>query len=245
MKSALKSLSIRRILTSIKADALFQFKHGFYYIYLILTLLYILFVSLLDDSAAKIAIPILIFIDPTVLGMFFIGSIVLLEKEQGLLTLLYVTPLRVVEYMISKLITLAIISILAGLIIPIATYSVSINYLLLAFAILLASVLFTLIGFIVSTKVKSVNEYIVKTIPWMIAFCLPCMLIIPNEFLPKSVYYLLNLVPSVAALKIVLSVFVDFAVGEVIFCIIYLVAIIILLLYRTQRLFTKKVIVER
>lgn len=234
-----------RLLTSIKADVLFQFKQGFYLIYAVLTLLYIILLTFLGENAKRVVLPILIYIDPAVLGMFFIGGIVLLEKEQGILSLLYITPLRVTEYIVSKLLTLSIISLLSGIVITLVTFHGKVLFFQLIVGILLSSVLFTLIGFIIATRSKTVNDYFVKVIPWMTIFIIPCLSLIPNNFIPEYVHYILNLMPSVATLKIVLGSFIDFPMLEIVFCIVYTLIINIILLNCTQKLFTRKTILER
>lgn len=240
-----KNNVIQRIKNSVKADILFQFKHGFYTIYVVLAFLYMIVLSFLGDNAKSIVLPILIYTDPSVLGMFFIGGIVLLEKEQGILSLLYITPLKVIEYIISKLLTLSIISLLAGLIITFVTYSGKVLFFQLIIGILLSSILFTLIGFIIATHSKTVNDYFVKVIPWMIIFIIPCLSLIPNTFIPKYIYYILNLIPSVATLKIVLGSFITAPPLEIVFCIVYTLITNIILLNYTQKLFTRKTILER
>ena len=84
---------MKRILTAFKADVLFQIKQGFYFVYVILAILYLIVLSQLGQDIVKIVLPIITYIDPSVLGLFFIGGVVLLEKEQGILALLYVSPL--------------------------------------------------------------------------------------------------------------------------------------------------------
>ena len=163
-------MSLNRMITSLKADFLFQLKHGFYYVYIILALFYLIILSQFNTSIAKIILPIVIYTDPAVLGLFFIGGIVLLEKEQGILSLLYITPLRIWEYILSKLLTLTAISLLAGIAIAYLSYSGEIHLFLLIIGIILTAICFTLLGFIIAIKAKSVNHYMVRVAPVMACF---------------------------------------------------------------------------
>jgi len=234
-------MRLKRIATSIKADFLFQLKHGFYYVYIILALMYLIILSQFNQDIAKIILPIVIYIDPAVLGLFFIGGIVLLEKEQGILSLLYITPLRVWEYILSKLVTLTAISTLAGVAIAYLSYSGKINIFLLLIGIILTAVCFTLLGFIIATKAKSVNHYIVRVAPAMALFSLPCFSLIPNSIVPKFADKLLMVIPSVAALKITLAAFLPYSNNEIVFCIIWLLVFDILLLIKTKDLLEKNI----
>lgn len=232
----------KRLITSIKADVLFQFKHGFYYIYIIISLVYIALLSMIDENILKTVLPILIYTDPSVLGLFFIGGMVLLEKEQGILALLYITPLKVSEYILSKILTLSSISMLAGLMITIISYNGHVNYAYLLVGIFLTSIFFTLLGFIISSKAKSVNDYLVKMIPWMLLVIVPCFSIIPNDIIPKFINVALTIVPSVAGLKIVMGAYLKPNLLEMFICIISLIAINSWLLIKTQKILTQKVI---
>lgn len=63
---------VTRIYTAIKADIIFQIKQGFYFIYLILGLLYLVLLSQFDTSVVKVMLPIIVYIDPSVLGLFLL-----------------------------------------------------------------------------------------------------------------------------------------------------------------------------
>ena len=63
-------------------DMRFQAKYGFYFLYAVLTVIYIaVLFALLENWKEKAAV-ILIFSDPASMGLFFMGAIVLLEKSQ-------------------------------------------------------------------------------------------------------------------------------------------------------------------
>lgn len=237
-------LSYKRLFTSIKADFLFQLRHGFYYVYAVLTLVYLVLLSQFSENVISVMLPIVIYTDPAVLGLFFIGGIVLLEKEQGILALLYITPLKVLEYILSKVITLTIISLIAGISIAYITYGGRINFVLLISGIILTSVFFTLFGFIISTRAKSVNHYIVLVGPMMALFFLPCFALIPNSFIPEFLYKWLNLFPSMAALKIMFAAFLEYDNLEIAFCIVWLLIANIVLIWITRNILNRNIVLD-
>lgn len=240
-------ISLKKLRTCIKADFLFQLKHGFYYIYIILAVFYIVLLSFFDENIVKILLPILIYSDPAALGLFFIGGMVLLEKEQGILSLLYITPLTTSEYIISKLFSLGVISILSATAISFVAYSGSTNYALLAVGILLTSIFFTLIGFIISAKAKSVNDYMVKIIPVMIIIILPCLSLIPNSFIPRDFTYVLSIIPSVSGLKLAIGAYSHYSqitIFEIVLSIISLLISNVLLIIVAKNILTDKVILD-
>lgn len=231
-------------MTSIKADMRFQHKHGFYIVYIFMALLYLIVLSQFEINVTKTMLPIIVYLDPSVLGLFFIGSMIMLEKEQGILSLLYITPLRIREYMISKLITLTSLAMMVGFVISFITYRAPVNYLLLAVGILLTAVFYTLIGFMVSTNANTVNEYMVNMIPWMLLLVVPCFALIPNSFIPQFVYPILNIIPSVAGLKLLIGSYTEMPTWEIILCIASLTAINCLIFIKTKKLFAKKVMLQ-
>lgn len=229
----------KRIFTAFKADVIFQIKQGFYFVYILLALLYLILLSQFDMSVVKIMLPIIVYIDPSVLGLFFIGGITMLEKEQGILALIYVTPLRMWEYMLSKLASLTVLSLTVAIVITFISYNGSVNYFLLIAAILLTSTFYTLVGFIIATKSKSVNAFFMKMLPPMILMILPCFLLII-----KMDLVLLNFIPSIATLKLVLGAYMNIQSIDIIISLVWMVLLDILLLIKAKDVFKNHMILE-
>lgn len=61
-------------------DMRFQAKHGFYFLYVVLTVIYAVALLAVPESWKEKTAIILIFSDPASMGLFFMGAIVLLEK---------------------------------------------------------------------------------------------------------------------------------------------------------------------
>jgi len=239
-----KNHKLTRLFTSMKADVSFQFKHGFYVVYIFLALLYLVLLSQFDRNVTQTMLPIIVYIDPSFLGMFFVGSMVMLEKEQGILSLLYITPLRIREYLISKIVSLTALAIVVGFVISLLSYRYPVNYLLLGVGLILTSVFYTLIGFILSTGAKSVNEYMVNMIPWILLLAFPCFALIPNGFIPEFIYPFLNIIPSVAGIKLILGAYSPIPRWEVLLCCGSMIVFIAIVFNKTKKLFLEKVMLE-
>ena len=95
-------------------DMRLQFKHGFYLLYLILTVIYLVVLSALPEGWRENAAVILIFSDPAAMGLFFMGAIILFEKSQSVHRALAVSPLSAGGYILSKVLSLGIISVLVA-----------------------------------------------------------------------------------------------------------------------------------
>lgn len=160
-----------RLLAVIKGDIRFQWKYGFYYIYILLVILYLGILSLLSGDVKEIVGHIMVYSDPAAMGMFFMGAIVLLEKSQRVLNSIAVSPVSPMEYILGKMCSIGFISLLVALIL---LNSIGIENLAMAvWGIVSASFVFTLCGIIVGTKINSLTGYIVGTLPFEIIGFLP------------------------------------------------------------------------
>jgi len=191
-----------RVFGALKADIKFQFKHGFYFVYIALTLMYMTIISQIPVSMSKYIVPVVIFSDPSIVGFFLIGGIVMLEKIQGILHYLVITPLRTKEYLLSKVISLALLAELAGFAIAFVTYNKNFNWLLLGVGILLTSSIFTLYGFIVVSGCNTINQYLIKMVPYMLVIIIPCLLIIKYPY-----SWAIDIFPGVTGLKLIHGAF--------------------------------------
>ena len=160
-----------RLLSVIKGDIRFQWKYGFYYIYILLVILYLGILSLLSGGVKEIAGHIMVYSDPAAMGMFFMGAIVLLEKSQRVLNSIAVSPVTPMEYILGKMCSIGMISLLAALVLLSAVGMEHIG--MAVWSIVSASFVFTLCGIIVGTKINSLTGYTVATVPFEIIGFLP------------------------------------------------------------------------
>ncbi|EKD25777.1 MAG: ABC-2 type transporter [uncultured bacterium] len=228
-----------RLLHAVWADMRFQMKQGIYFVYVIITIMYLIILSFLPADILKIALPLVVFSDPSVLGLFFIGGIILLEKIQGVLMVVVVSPLKTIEYIFSKIISLAVVSVFAAFIITAFSNYESVNWLIFLISTLLTSGIFSLLGIMINAGCETVNQYILKTIPYMLLFVLPCFSLI--EF-PYS--YLFTVVPSVAALRLMIGAYMGISWYEALGLIVYLCGVSYFLLRWTVRVFENKIVYQ-
>lgn len=164
---------MKRLVRSIRGDIFLQVKYGFYAVYALVTIVYVVILKQLPDKFLRVILPFIIFSDPSVLGFFFISGLVLLEKGEKTLEYLISTPLRTKEYLYSKMISLTLLSIVSSLVIAVFSYGQKFNFLLLILGIVLTSFFFILIGFVAVAKFPTINEYILSAIIYTTILCLP------------------------------------------------------------------------
>lgn len=157
-------------------DMHYQFKYGFYLLYVLISLLYSGMLLISPVQIQREAAAVIIMSDPAALGFFFIGGLVLLEKGEGLHSYLAIIPVTTGEYILAKVFSLSFISTLAGLAIATVGLRGQVNYVLMAAALLTGSAIFTLFGLAVGSMARSVNHYLVLGIPVGVALMGPSLL---------------------------------------------------------------------
>lgn len=163
-----------KIGSMIVSDIRFQFKYGFYFLYLIFSLLYIGLLYAFPQAWREKAALLMIYTDPAAMGLFFMGAIVLYEKGERVLDSLAVSPVRPWEYVVSKLISIAFISVFVGMAIGLSAGIIS-NPLLFIVAVFLLSCVCSAAGLIIASKIATLNQFILVTVPVEIMMNVPAV----------------------------------------------------------------------
>lgn len=164
-----------RLTAAIRHDLRFQFRHGFYYAYLLVTVLYVVLLRILPESIRGMASVLVIFSDPAALGCFFIGGIVLLEKGQNTLESLFVTPLRLREYLAAKVASLAVLAVASSVAIVLLAQGIPAHPGAFLTGVILSSVFFTLTGCILAARARDVNGYLLSVTLYLTVLSLPVL----------------------------------------------------------------------
>lgn len=163
-----------RLAALVWGDIRFQYKYGFYLIYLIFSVLYIGLLFVFPETWRPKAAVLLIFSDPAAMGLYFMGAIVLFEKSERVLDSIAVSPVKTKEYVLSKLISLGLISTAAALAIGISAAAVSSPFFFII-GVFLCSVLFSSVGLILASKTSTLNQFILLTIPAELLINVPAL----------------------------------------------------------------------
>lgn len=163
-----------RIWSLLHGDIRFQFKYGFYFLYLVFSILYISLIFSFPQAWREKAVVLLIFTDPAAMGLYFMGAIVLFEKSERVLDSVAVSPVKPYEYMLSKLFSIGVISVIVGFAIGFFSNAVDITMHLML-GIFLCSCLFSAVGLIKAVKSVSLNDFILSTIPAELIINIPAI----------------------------------------------------------------------
>jgi hypothetical protein len=118
-------------------------------------------------------VPFLIFSDAVPIALLFIAALVFMEKEEGTLKAILVTPGRAWEYLLSKALTLAFLAVLFTVILVPATLGWGPNYLYLVALVALGSMFSSFLGALVAMFFDNLTQFIWPAILIMAVIGLP------------------------------------------------------------------------
>lgn len=164
-----------RIFYLLKQDVIFQFRHRFYYAYFFILAVYFSILMNVDGVVKEFLTVFILFSDTTVLGFFFVGGLLLLERDQNILQSLFVTPIKLHEYLFSKVLSLTILATVASFIIAISAFGIPKNIFFFTVGVVLSSAFFIFTGITIAVRSKTVNSYFFNAIVFTMLFFLPLL----------------------------------------------------------------------
>ncbi len=164
---------MRQLVAILKLDLLMQQRYGFFYAGGFTLLVWLAVLRTLPTTVLSRAVPVVIFLDLAIIGFYFIAGMILFEKDERTIFALIVTPLRFLDYLASKLITLTTLALIISFLLIILSPSADLN---LGFAIagtLSTSIISLLLGFIAVTPFSSLSTYLIPSQIYVITLYLP------------------------------------------------------------------------
>ena len=207
-----------RLANAIKYDLRLQFRHGFYYAYLIVCIVYIAVIRSLPIEIRQQALAVTLLTDPAILGFLFLGGIILLEKGQKTLEGIFITPIRMGEYIWSKVISLTVLALLSSFLITVASVGFSFNPFWLFLGIGLTSVLFIFLGFTLVSYTKTINGYLLSSPIYFVVATMPLL-----DYFKVQESPLFCIIPTQSTLTLIDAAFVPKPAGELVLSVVLLV----------------------
>lgn len=129
-------------------------------------------------------VPVLLFSDTALIGMVFIAALLFMEKEEGTLRALLVTPAYSWEYLLSKALTLAVLAVLFTLIFVPLTVGSGPNYLYLLLLMVAGSLFGSLLGAWVAVYFDNLSQYLFPALTLMVLLSIPSVAYFAPSFSP-------------------------------------------------------------
>ncbi len=255
-----------RLISTMKWDTRLQWRNGFYYAALVVVVIWSLLVSQIPQRALQELggglawlLPIAVLGNLLIGTFYFIGGLLLLEKGEGTLEAQIVTPLRTNEYLISKLSTLTLLSLLENsLLVGIITIfrspfeseggwamigsatALMVGIILFIAALVVGALILCLFGFLVVIRYDSINEYLLPSILITTLLMLPLATYLAGWFNP-----LLYLHPVQAPLTLFQAAWQTLPVWEILYGLLYGLIWVGLLFHAARKAFYRFVIAKQ
>jgi len=185
----------------LKKDITLQWRQGFWLVYFIVSIIYVVVLLNIPRETRITVSLIMILSDTTMLGVIFIGALILLEKQQGIIHSLFVTPLSPGQYIWSKTISLSLIALTMSSLIYLPVWNFSAYTLLILLTTVLTAGIFAMLGLGVAAGVESINDYFGTLMGASLLIALP---VVPYLLLDYHPAFLV--LPYIASLDIMLGI---------------------------------------
>lgn len=184
----------------LKKEITLQWRQGFWLVYFVFTAIYVTVLLNLPQKDRMLVSLILILSDTTMLGVIFIGALILLEKQQAVIQSLFVTPLEPSQYIWSKTISLSLIAVCMSILVYLPAWHFTAYTLLLLACIAVTSATFALLGLGLAARVDTINQYFGLMMGASMVLILP---VLPYLLLEQHPAFLF--LPYVASLDLMLG----------------------------------------
>lgn len=138
---------------------------------LVVTTIYAgIFFAIKDLGNMEKFLTLLILNDPAIIGLFFIGLMVIIERNQQVLSALFVTPISHHVYLLSRIISLSIVCWVCALGMALAALGASFNLIHFSFGVFGISIMSCLAGLYMVSYTKEFMAFTLKSIPVLLLF---------------------------------------------------------------------------
>ena len=167
---------MRQLLQQMKWQFMILHKNNLIVISVVVTIAYALIFFLIKDlgNMDKV-LTLLIYNDPAVIGLFFVGLSIIMEKNQQVLLALFVTPVNHHVYLISRILTLSILGWACALGMGISILGTSFYIVHFSVGVFTTCVLFSIMGIVVVSYTTEFLLFLLKSIPVLIGLSLPLL----------------------------------------------------------------------
>ncbi len=228
---------MKRFLSTLRWDIQLQFRNGFYYASAFVAVLFVIVMKQFPEFDFRPWWPALILENLVINSFYFISGLVLLEKGEGTLEAQIVTPLRKTEYLVSKVVSLGILSLFETLVLVVLISGFRFNWFWLILGILLLMAIYALYGFFVVARYDSINEFLLPSVLWTFGFSFPLL-----YYFDILTGWWMFLHPVQAPMMILQAAFETIPAWQLVYGILYSALWIIITLYASLHAFDRYIV---
>ena len=239
---------MKRLLSTIKTDVTVQVRNKLYTVGMSVAVLIAIMLSQLaapDELPAVIPATMLLIIGSTTL--IYVAGMIVFERDEGTINAVIVSPLRISEYLWSKIISLTFLAtleaaVMVGGALLILGFSLAItvpNVALLLLGIIAIGILYTLIGVILIARFDKITDFLIPMSAVFSVLQLPFL-----YFLGWVEHPLFLLIPTSAPTVLMQGAYVPLSAWEWFYAIGYTVLLIPGLTFWAYRAFEKHIVMN-
>lgn len=188
-----------RLVTLVAHETRLQYRYGIYAAYAFVVAFYVAVLVWGGSILPPGFIAFVIYSDPAVLGFFFLGALMMLEKAEWVRLALSITPVSASDYFWAKAIPLTLLGLVAVLIMTPLVHGDA-NWPVLTGSVLLTSLTFLAIGVPIALHFRTVTSYLMGSAGLLLPIMLPALLAF---FDPMPVWAML--IPTAAQLRLIMN----------------------------------------
>ncbi|UNC91034.1 fluoroquinolone export ABC transporter permease subunit [Candidatus Contubernalis alkaliaceticus] len=158
-----------------------------------------------DGEELKMFLPVIFLMDATMMTMLMVGATLFYEKQEHTLNSIMVSPVSEEEYLMTKIIVNIINSLISVVFISAAVFfvkGVTYNYFLLVPAVIVITVVHTLIGIRISYNANTFTSMLVNFIVYIFLFLFPSLFAMLDIIGPEVAKLLIILPPETSRILI-------------------------------------------
>ncbi|HHS81957.1 MAG TPA: hypothetical protein ENJ68_00420 [Devosia sp.] len=188
----------RAVIPLLRYELILQSRNKIYLAYGFVLGIETLFFVLLGKFVPTWSAALFFYSDPAVLGFFFLGALMMLERSENTRPVLATTPISAWDYFWCKTLSLTALSLVALSVLALAIHA-SINWPLLLVSVTLISLTFIATGFFFALTFKTVTAYLMGSAAAFIPIMLPMFWALSPNMPPY-----LAVLPPVAHFRLIL-----------------------------------------
>ncbi|GAA3760876.1 fluoroquinolone export ABC transporter permease subunit [Salinactinospora qingdaonensis] len=187
--------ALRGLRSSARLELRLQKRYGFGYAALFSAVLWLAILLPIPADYRDVAAPLVLFGDLIVVAFFFIAGSVFFEKGERTLFALVVTPLRFRDYLLAKLLSLTLLSVVLSLIIIVGAHGLDFAAVPMLTGVVVTTVLMLLVSFVTAVPYPSITDWILPVSFLLAVLSLPLL-----HYSGLWQHWLLYLIPTQGAL---------------------------------------------
>jgi fluoroquinolone transport system permease protein len=207
---------MNRFLATLQWDIIRQYRNGFYFVSAFIVVAMAVLLRQLAGVNWSVWWPPVLLENLVMNAFYFLAGLVLLEKGEGTLEAQVVSPLRDWEYLLSKIVSLFVLSAIESLAIILLVSGAGFNWLWMLLGIFVFVAMYALYGFFVVSRYDSITDFILPSALWTMGFSLPLL-----YYFDIWHHWSLYLHPMQAPLMLVQAAYGPIPAWQIIYAILY------------------------